>query len=183
MNPVMLSRSLPYLAVLVLFLVLRSAAAAPLQVLSSNPRYFTDGSGKAIYLTGSHTHRNFMDWGYSDPPPAFNYSSYLDFLVQHQHNFMRLWVQGNFSWSRLNDSTGKSDSARAAPFPWLRTGPGLASDGRPKFDLSQLDQSYFDRLRQRVTDAGAKGIYVSVMLFEGHIAGMDGSAAGSLFAA
>jgi len=124
-----------------------------------------------------------MDWGYSDPPPAFNYSSYLDFLVQHHHNFMRLWVQGNFSWSRMNDSTGKSDSARASPFPWLRTGPGLASDGRPKFDLSQLDQSYFDRLRERVTDAGARGIYVSVMLFEGHIAGTDGSAAGSPFAA
>jgi len=124
-----------------------------------------------------------MDWGYSDPPPAFNYNSYLNFLVQHNHNFTRLWVQGNFSWNRVNDSTGKTDSARASPFPWLRTGPGFASDGRRKFDLSELDQSYFDRLRQRVIDAGARGIYVSVMLFEGNLAATSGSAAGSPFAA
>jgi len=168
---------------IVFFLIVSSAGAAPLHVLSSNSRYFTDGSGKAIYLTGSHTHRNFMDWGYSDPPPAFNYNSYLDFLVQHNHNFMRLWVQANFRWLRVNDSTGKSDSAHASPFPWSRTGPGVASDGRPKFDLSQLDQSYFDRVRQRVIDAGARGIYVSVMLFEGNVAGKDGSAIGSPFAA
>ena len=30
-------------------------ATGPLRVHPTNPRYFTDGSGKAIYLTGSHT--------------------------------------------------------------------------------------------------------------------------------
>ena len=39
------------------------AFAAPLRVLSSNPRYFTDGSGKAVYLTGSHTWSNLQDSG------------------------------------------------------------------------------------------------------------------------
>ena len=33
--------------------------------------------------------------------------------------------------------------------------------------LSRLDQAYFDRLRSRVESAGARGIYVSVMLFDG----------------
>src|SRR4051812_41016576 len=36
---------------------------APLRALSTNPHYFTDGSGKAIYLTGSHTWNNLQDWG------------------------------------------------------------------------------------------------------------------------
>jgi hypothetical protein len=31
----------------------------------------------------------------------------------------------------------------------LRTGPGTATDGLPKFDLSRLNQAYFDRLRLR----------------------------------
>ena len=53
------------------------------------------------------------------------------------------------------------------PQPWPRTGPGAAKDGKPKFDLSAFDQSYFDRLRERVTAAGRAGIYASVMLFEG----------------
>jgi hypothetical protein len=53
------------------------------------------------------------------------------------------------------------------PQPWARTGPGSAADGKPRFDLSRLDQAYFDRLRGRVEAARARGIYVSVMLFDG----------------
>ncbi len=54
------------------------------------------------------------------------------------------------------------------PFPWPRTGPGSANDGKPKFDLSQWNQSYFDRLRARVIAASNRGMYASVMLFEGY---------------
>jgi hypothetical protein len=124
-----------------------------------------------------------MDWGYSDRPPVFDYNGYLNFLVQHNHNFIRLWVNGNFHWVRENDSTGQSDTVHASPFPWPRTGPGTASDGHLKFNLSRLDPAYFDRLRQRVVEAGARGIYVSIMLFEGNVAGTSGSAVGSPFAA
>jgi len=54
-----------------------------------------------------------------------------------------------------------------SPQPWARTGPGTASDGKPKFDLAKLDQRYFDRLRDRIVTASRCGIYVSVMLFDG----------------
>jgi hypothetical protein len=145
-------------------------ATGPLRVLSSNPRYFTDGSGKAIYLTGSETQINFKDWGYTDPPPVFDYNEYLDFLQKHNHNFIRLWTMDETEYDKTNDSTGQPDTIHVSPFPWPRTGPGTAQDGKPKFDLQQLDQSYFDRLRRRVADAGARGIYVSIMLFEGNIA-------------
>ncbi|MBE0697222.1 MAG: hypothetical protein IH586_09885, partial [Anaerolineaceae bacterium] len=55
--------------------------------------------------------------------------------------------------------------------------PGiLAFDGKPKFDLTKYNQSYFERLRSRVIAAGKKGIYVSVMLFDGwSIESKDGS--------
>src|SRR5262249_47314283 len=56
---------------------------------------------------------------------------------------------------------------------WLRTGPGSASDGLLKFDLSRFNQAYFDRLRTRVQAAGARGIYVSIMLFEGYHVNRD----------
>jgi hypothetical protein len=38
-----------------------AAAALPLQVSSSNPRYFCDPSGKAVYLTGSHTWNSLQE--------------------------------------------------------------------------------------------------------------------------
>jgi hypothetical protein len=49
----------------------------------------------------------------------------------------------------------------------VRTGPAKALDGKPRFDLTKFDPGYFERLRARVGAAGRRGIYVSVMLFEG----------------
>jgi hypothetical protein len=43
----------------------------------------------------------------------------------------------------------------------------MANDGKPRFDLTKFDPAYFDRLRFRVVAAGDRGIYVSIMLFEG----------------
>jgi hypothetical protein len=53
------------------------------------------------------------------------------------------------------------------PQPWLRTGPGEATDGDAKFDLDQHNEDYFKRLRGRVVAANERGIYVAVMLFDG----------------
>jgi hypothetical protein len=54
--------------------------------------------------------------------------------------------------------------------PWPRTGPGAATDGKPKFDLDRFEAGFFDRLRDRVVAAGQRGIrgiYVAVMFFDG----------------
>ncbi len=44
--------------------------SGPLRVSSANPRYFADGTGKVVYLTGSHTWANFQDNGNGNPPAA-----------------------------------------------------------------------------------------------------------------
>ncbi len=54
-----------------------------------------------------------------------------------------------------------------SPQPWPGTGLHTALDGKPKFDLSQFDEAFFERLRDYVITAGKEGIYVSVMLFDG----------------
>jgi hypothetical protein len=143
-------------------------ATGPLRVLQSNPRYFTDGSGKAIYLAGSHNWNNFEDTGHrrlpqTDPPPPFDYTSYLNFLQAHHHNFFRLWRWESTKWTD-DEPAGVANSL---PHPWLRTGPGLAFDGKPKFDLARVNPDYFDRMRSRITAARGRGMYVSIMLFEG----------------
>ena len=60
-------------------------ARGPLRVHLDNPRYFTDGSGRAVYLTGSHTWNNLVDMGRGDPPGPFDFDAYLDFLRRHGH--------------------------------------------------------------------------------------------------
>ena len=146
----------------------RRSATGPLRVHPDNPRYFTDGSGRAIYLTGSHVWNNLVDMGPSDPPPGFDFVVYLDFLEKYGHNLIRLWTWEHTAWdTSANGRWGKKTPHTVAPHPWARTGPASALDGKPKFDLSQFNDDYFQRLRARVAAAGERGIYVSVMLFEG----------------
>jgi hypothetical protein len=144
---------------------LGAPATGPLQRLSANPRYFTDGSGKAIYLTGSHTWANFAtDQGSTYPPAPFDYAGFLDFLAAHNHNFFRGWV-----WDLPYSMQGHNGGPFYwSPFPWQRTGQGAATDGRPKFDLNKFDQAYFDRIRARTIAARDSGIYVSIQLFQAY---------------
>ena len=149
---------------LALFMILSvlgisSASAAPLTVHPDNPRYFTDGSGKAVYLTGSHTWANFMSWG-TLTNSAINFTDYLNWLESKNHNTIRLWVTDT-AWRDSSSGPGACE-----PQPFVRTGPGDALRGGLKFDLNSLNQAYFDRLNSYVNAANNRGMYVIVMLFD-----------------
>ncbi len=137
-------------------------ATGPLVVSSKNPRYFEDASsGRIIYLTGTHTWNNFQDMG--NPLSSFDYNAYLNFLEENNMNFIRLWVWENPRWAPWSSD----EDYRIEPVPYQRTGPGVALDGLPKFDLDSWNEEYFARLASRVEQAWLRGIYVSVMLFSG----------------
>jgi hypothetical protein len=123
-----------------------------LRMHPGNSRYFTDDSGKAIYMTGSHVWWNIV--GKDDRNSPFSdadFEVFLDYLEAFGHNFTRIWI-------------GSAYPTYSA-YPWTRTGPGNAADGKPKFDMTQLDQSYFDHLRDRLIRLQDRGIYFSVMFF------------------
>ena len=141
----------------------RSPCKGPLRVHPRNPRYFTDGSGKAILLAGSHTWRSVQEAAISLPAnPPFDYAEFLQLLEKENHNFTRLWAWESAAWVQP-----KSVKMWIDPLPFQRTGPGNAADGRPKFDVTKFNEAYFERLRTRAAAAGERGIYVGVMLFEG----------------
>jgi hypothetical protein len=54
-----------------------------LRVSQVNPRYFTNGSERAIYLTGSHTWANLQEIKASPDVPDFDYEAFLDFMQEH----------------------------------------------------------------------------------------------------
>lgn len=140
----------------------RPSAAGPLRRDPATRRYFVDRHGQAVYLTGSHNWIAFQDSGLGAEPPRFDFDGYLDALDGHGHNFIRLW-----RWEQAQWVADRSGEVRNAPMPYLRTGPGLALDGRPRFDLEQFEPAYFERLRARVAAAGKRGLFVGVMLFNG----------------
>ncbi|MBI3973312.1 MAG: hypothetical protein HY332_18735 [Chloroflexi bacterium] len=138
------------------------AFAGPLRRNAANPRYFTDDTGRAVYLTGSHTWAVMQDmWLESQPRRNMDYAGFLDLLEECGHTFLRFW-----QWMHPRNARWSSETTLFDPQPYARTGPGLANDGLPKFDLTVWNDAYFARLRERVAAAGRRGIYVGVMLFE-----------------
>jgi len=118
------------------------------RTLSVHPNwyFFADGSGNPIVLTGSHTWARRVEkkkW-LSDGWNLNKFNKYLDFLQHWNHNYIRLWM-----W----EHEGELDI-------WHKTPDG-------KYDLSKLNQAYFDRQRSFVAAAQARGLYSGVMLFRG----------------
>ncbi|HET9278597.1 MAG TPA: DUF6298 domain-containing protein, partial [Flavitalea sp.] len=143
------------------FLQLHSQITSTLKVDTQNPRYFSNSNGRIVYLTGSHTWENLQDI-LMRGDKVFDFNGYLDMMKKNGHNFIRLWM---FEQPLMASWT--PDTISIGPLPFARTGPGLANDGKPKFDLTKYNPAYFDRLRKRVMDAQKKNIYVSIMLFQG----------------
>ena len=131
----------------------------PLRVLAANRRYFSDDGQRAVYLTGSHNWNNFYD---ASDVANFDFHSHLRFLGEQNHNFTRLWVAEQTTWTSWN-----TEQVRFDPSLYQRTGPGNALDGGLRFDLTRFNDNYFQRLHQRVKDARDVGIYVAIMLFNG----------------
>ena len=111
--------------------------------------YFATPDGQAIYLAGNDTWTDGQNIG----PTPFDFTAYLSLLSSEGANLIRLW-----SWSSAIDGGGSYGPVSPLPYVQLSNG---------KYDLTQFNQAYFDNLLSRVQQAGAKGIYVSIMLFNG----------------
>ncbi|UCD30300.1 MAG: hypothetical protein JSV03_07485, partial [Planctomycetota bacterium] len=146
---------------------LLAVTPGPLTVHSSNPRYFNDGTGRAVYCTGSHNWFNMQDQSCSDPPAVFDWPGHMDFLQNHNHSFTRGWHNETAMDYGAPDCNGISLGFYVYPMPFMRTGPGYALDGKLKFDINQYNQAYFDRIYERAADAASQGIYMGIMLFQG----------------
>ncbi len=120
-----------------------------IRICPENGRYFSYG-GKAVFLTGSHTWDNLQDIGL-----VFNYTDYLNWMEGLNHNFMRMWA-----WESPHGTDWAND-------PEHDISPLAYKLVDNKYDVTQLNQDYFNRLQQRIQQANEKGIYVAVMLFEG----------------
>ena len=140
--------------------------AGPL-VVSGGPNYFKDARGRVLVLSGSQTWNTFQDWGSNRSLQELDFSAYVSFLTTHGHNFTLLWTAEMPRFCGFPAAAGALSDLTAGPLPWLRTGPGNATDGGLKFDLTKFNPSFFDRLRTRTQALNDAGIYVGVYLFTG----------------
>lgn len=149
---------------LILFIAAATAVAIPagrLEICPDHPYYFRDGD-RHVVLVGVSDRQLFSIWRNDK---GFSWQKYLDDLAEHRINYVR---QDVFDWGKLLSPQGYPGQLSNPAWPFARTGPGKAIDGRPKFDLTKFDQSYFEkRLKPFLREAAKRGIYVELTLFEG----------------
>ena len=146
------------------FTVTTVSSMGPLKQSTVNTRYFVNPAGQPVYLTGSHTWDDFQDTSTVMTPAAFPFTQYVAMLKANGQNVTILWhkeLPRECNWQN-------SHNYNLLQQPWLRNGGGTASDGLPKFDLSQFDQSFFDRMRSEAVALQQAGIYAIVELFDGN---------------
>lgn len=127
-----------------------------LRVSGVNPRYVVDATdtNKALFLTGNHFWPNMQDQSGSDPPSAWPFSRDLDTMSYNKNNFVRLW-----NWSQYRGLVEGTANWYFAPDIWYHTGVD--------YDLDSINQEYVDRVQTRLDSLAGRGMYGSVMLFEG----------------
>lgn len=145
---------------------LQAPASGPLRV-SANPNYFEDATGTPLILCGSQTWNTLQDWGSNGTIQPLDFGAFVSFLRAHGHNFTLLWGTELPKFHSMPVTATSPPDFTVVPQPWMRTGPGIATDGGLKFDMTKFNQAYFDRLRTRVQTLGDAGIYAGVYLFSG----------------
>ncbi len=132
-----------------------------LEICPKHPYYFRDGD-RHVVLVGVSDRALFTIW---ENDKGFSWRKYLNDLAAHHLNYVR---QDVFSWGALLAPVKYPVQFSNPAWPFIRTGPGTAVDGKPKFDLTNFDQSYFEqRLKPFLHEASKRGIYVELTLFEG----------------
>ena len=127
-------------------------APQALGILASNPYYFRDASGRPVVLIGDYTWWIFSDEDYD----------YKALFRSHQLqglNQCRVWLW----WGAEQFPQDTKYVVGRHIEPYLRSGPGTANDGRPKYDLSRFNPAFFERLRAVCAAARDRGVILQLI--------------------
>lgn len=145
---------------IILIVVFSGLYSQPLQLHPDNNRYFSFRGKPVILVTSAEHYGAVLNLD-------FDYRKYLSVLAEEGMNYTRIFagsyveIPGSFGIENntLAPATGRYIA------PWIRTSQPGTFDGEMKFNLSQWNPEFFDRLRDFVSEAGKLGIFVEVTLF------------------
>ncbi len=134
-----------------------------LQLHPENPHYFLY-KNKPLLIVSSAEHYG------SAINKAFDYKKYFETLSKDGLNYTRLFA-GSYIEKVGDFGIQRNTLAAAADnllLPWKRSAAEGFFLGGNKFDLSQWDAEYFDRLKSIVSSAREKDIIVEITLFSSY---------------
>jgi hypothetical protein len=94
----------------------------------------------------------------------FDYGAYLDQMATEGLHLTRLFVLFRELQTNLNPYSPCKPESTDYVAPYVRTGPGLALDRLPKYDLKQWNPEFFARLHGFLGKAMQRGVIVELTL-------------------
>ena len=132
-----------------------TAAKIGVSETGSQAAHYLQKNGKPILLIGDNLTQGWMETGTN-----FNQTAYIDALYSRGVNLLMIWT---YFGTSAAFQQGDSRLAYDAPEIW----PWVGSPDQRNFDLTQLNQAFFDRLKQLVAYAESKGIIVLICVHDG----------------
>ncbi len=130
----------------------------PIHIHPLNPKLFEYHDRPLVLITASEHYGAVIN-------RPFNIERYLHEAAEKRMTLSRLFLLFREMQSARNpNSTCKPDSSDYVT-PFVRSGPGRATDGELKFDLDRWNPEYFARLHRFLSLASELGIVVEVTLF------------------
>ena len=129
----------------------------PLRIHPFNPKLFEFRGAPRVLVCATEHYGAVMN-------RPFAFAKYLDDAAGKAQTLTRLFTLFRELQSASNPySTCKPESTDYIA-PFRRTGPGLALDGQPRYDLDQWNPEFFERLHGFLSLAAGRGIVVEVVL-------------------
>jgi hypothetical protein len=130
---------------------------APIRVHPDNPKCFLFRGKPLALITATEHYGSVMN-------RPFRFDRYLADAAEKRMTLTRLFMLFRELQGPTNPySTCKPESPDYVA-PFMRTGPGSALDGQPKYDLDRWNPEFFERLRRFLLLAAGHGIIVEVTL-------------------
>jgi hypothetical protein len=142
-------------------------ASGALAILPSNPAYFQAADGTPVILVGDYEGSPTAATGVTTDP-NYDFPLFFDTLKANGFNVARLWIFYGLE-AEWDNETFPNAYHRYNIMPYLRTGPGVAKDGRLKYDLTQFNPLYFERLAAACAAARERGINLQLILIDAWI--------------
>lgn len=158
-----LQQTLLYVSILVASFSINlksEAQAKPIRLHTANPHYFLYKNKPTVLISSGEHYGSVINAG-------FDYTTYLNELASKRLNLTRTFTGSyvepsnafNISRNTLAPSPGKFLC------PWKRSNEQGYAGGGNKFDLSQWDETYFNRLKDFISTARKKGVIVELTFF------------------
>ena len=138
----------------------------PIGLHPENPRYFLYKGRPLVLITATEHYGAVINRN-------FDYVAYLDDAAEKRQTLSRCFLLFRelqvFDPATQVKPINPHSPCKPLPgeyvAPFVRSGPGFATDGYPKFDLDRWNPEYFERLRGFLAAAQARDVMIELTLF------------------